>query len=285
MASSGRKSDGGNAGKLMLPLMAMEISLSMMPFHWGDPFIEEHSPLRLFMLKRYAWIEVRFLKLLYWILNLPARYPIFGKLWVRKLNYRLAGKFVGEHMIAGQAMTLGEMLEFIDGLPEESSIAVGPCRCRLATHACDHPLETDIVIMTGAPIWLDLFSRDYRVISREEAREKVRECYEIGLVPMVDRHMYYRGSANYFVICNCCGCSCIPINGYKYYRGTGFKFIPSVYRSIVDPDKCEGCGACVEVCAFEERELAGGKARVLDCQGCGQCVRVCPNHANSMVRR
>jgi NAD-dependent dihydropyrimidine dehydrogenase PreA subunit len=270
---------------LLLPLMMLGLLLRMTPFHWGDPLIGEKSGLRLFMLKRYAWIEVRFLTLLFWILNLPEKFPIFGKLWVRKLNYYLAGKFVGEHMVAGQVMTLGEMLEFIDDLPEESRIAVGPCRCRLATHACDHPLETDIVIMTGTQIWLDLFPQDYREISREEAREKVKACYEIGLVPMLDRHMYFRGSTNYFVICNCCGCACVPINGYIYYKGTGFRFIPSVYRSTVDPDKCEGCGTCVEVCAFEERKLFGGKVRVLDCQGCGQCVRVCPNQANAMVKR
>ena len=39
----------------------------------------------------------------------------------------------------------------------------------------------------------------------------MKDCYELGLVPMLDRHMYYRGNANYFVICNCCGCTCLPI--------------------------------------------------------------------------
>jgi ferredoxin len=285
MDASGKRDGEGHGGLLLFPLMLLGLLLRTAPLHWGDPLIAEKSGLRLFMLKRYAWIEVRFLAFLYWILNLPEKLPIFGKLWVRKLNYYLAGKFVGEHMIAGQVMTPGEMLEFIDDLPEESRMAVGPCRCRLATHACDHPLETDIVIMTGTDIWLDLFPQDYRVIDREEAKRIVREGYEIGLVPMLDRHMYFRGSTNFFVICNCCRCACLPINGYIYYKGTGFRFIPSVYRSAVDPDKCEGCGTCVEVCAFEERKLFGGKVRVLDCQGCGQCVRVCPNQANSMVNR
>jgi ferredoxin len=285
MASSGKRHKQGHSGLLLYPLMALGMLLRMTPYHWGDPFIAEESGLRLFMLKRYAWIEVRFLALLFWVINLPDRFPIFGKLWVRKLSYHALGKFVGEHMVACQVMTLGEMLEFLDGMTEESRIAVGPCRCRLATHACDHPLETDIVIMTGTQIWLDLFPKDYRVISREEAKEKIKECYELKLVPMLDRHMYYRGSTNYFVICNCCRCSCVPINGYIYYKGTGFRFIPSVYRSTVDLDKCEGCGTCVEVCAFEERRLNGGHAQVLDCQGCGQCVRVCPNQANRMVKR
>jgi ferredoxin len=281
----GGKSKNGRGGLLLFPLMALGMLQRTTPNHWGDAFIAEQSPLRLFMLKCYARIEVRFLALLFWVINLHKRFPIFGDPWVRKLSYHAAGKFVGEHMVACQTMTLEEMLEFIDGLPEESQIAVGPCRCRLATHACDHPLETDIYILTGAPIWLDVFPDDYRPINKEETKEIVRGCYQLALVPMLDRHMYYRGSANYFVICNCCGCSCIPINGYKYYRGTGFRFIPSVYRSIVDLDKCEGCATCVEVCAFDERRLNGGKAEVLDCQGCGLCVKFCPNGANSMVER
>jgi ferredoxin len=146
-------------------------------------------------------------------------------------------------------------------------------------------METDMYILTGTPIWLEVFPEDYRVIDKDEATEIVRKSYEVGLVPMVDRHMYFKGNANYFVICNCCGCACLPIIGYKTFKPEGFRFISSVYRSIVNSDLCEGCGTCVEVCNFDERVVRAGKARVLDCQGCGLCVRFCPNRANSMVKR
>ncbi|MBC7228863.1 MAG: 4Fe-4S dicluster domain-containing protein [Actinobacteria bacterium] len=282
------KGHGSRLGALRASLWCLaglEAVQRSLPCHWGDAFIEEHSPLRLFMLKHYARIEVRLLSVLFWILNLQYRFPVFGRTWVKRLSYYAAGKFVGEHMVAGQVMTLEEMLEFIDGLPDENLIAVGPCRCRLATRACDHPMETDIYILTGAPIWLEVFPKDYRPIDKEETKRIVRESYGIGLVPMVDRHMYYRGNANYFVICNCCGCACVPIRGYRYYKEVGFRFIPSTYRSVVDLERCEGCGTCVEVCAFEERRLIDGRAQVLSCQGCGQCVRACPNRANRMVGR
>ncbi len=285
MLKNGRNGIRGRLGTLLLPPLALGALIRGAPFHWGNAFIGEKSRLRLFMLKRYAWIEVRFLSVLYRILNLRHKYPILGKMWVRKLNYRLAGKFVGERMVAGKVMTLGEMHAFIDSLPEDSSIALGPCRCRLATNVCDHPLDTDIVILTGTSLWLDLFPEEYRVISKEEAKDKVRECYSLGLVPMLDRHMYYQGSTNYFVICNCCKCACLPIQGYLYYKGTPFRFIPSEYRSVVDKDKCEGCGKCVEICAFEERRLVDGKVEVLNCQGCGLCVEVCPHQANTMIKR
>lgn len=266
---------------MLFPLMFTRVLAQMMPYHWGDLLIAEESGFRQFLLKRYAWMEVRLLAAFYWLI----RRPFMSNPLVNRFFYYAAAKFAGEHMVAGQVMTREEMLEFIAGMPEEHGIAVGPCRCRLATHACDHPLETDIVIMTGTRIWLDLFPRDYRVISKEEAQGIVKEGYELGLVPMLDRHMYYQGSRNYFVICNCCKCACLPIWAYRTYKGSGYHFIPSVYRSVVDLDKCEGCGTCVEVCAFEERRLKEGRAQVLDCQGCGLCVKFCPNQANSMVKR
>jgi len=276
-----RKSKEGYGGLLLFPLMAAWMLRQLTPYHWGDLLIEEESGFRQFLLKRYAWMEVRLLAFFYWLLHRR----FMSNPWIRKFFYYAMAKFAGEHMVASQVMTLEEMLEFIESMSEENKMAVGPCRCRLATHACDHPLETDIVIMTGTPIWLDLFPKDYRVITKEEAMQIVRDSYEIGLVPMLDRHMYFRGSTNYFVICNCCGCSCLPIIAYRTYKEDGYHFIPSVYRSIVDLDKCDGCATCVEICAFDERRLNGGKAEVLSCQGCGQCVKSCPNQANSMLPR
>jgi ferredoxin len=277
----GARRKDGYGGLLLFPLLALGTLLRATPNHWGDPLIAEESGLRQFMLKRYAWMEVRLLAFFYWLL----RRPFMTNPAINKFFYLAMAKFAGEHMVASQVMTREEMLDFIEGIPEENRIAVGPCRCRLATHACDHPLETDIVIMTGTQIWLDLFPKDYRVISKEEAKERVRECYELRLVPMLDRHMYFRGSTNYFVICNCCKCACLPIWAYRTYKDAGYHYIPSVYRSVVDLDKCEGCATCVEVCAFEERRLNGNRAQVLDCQGCGLCVKFCPNQANSMVER
>jgi NAD-dependent dihydropyrimidine dehydrogenase PreA subunit len=250
---AGRKRKEGHSGFLLFPLMAAWMLRQLTPYHWGDLLIEEESGFRLFLLKRYAWLEVRLLAFFYWLL----RRPFMSNPWINKFFYYTMAKFAGEHMVVSQVMTREEMLEFIASMPEENRIAVGPCRCRLATHACDHPLETEIV----------------------------KDCYEIALVPMLDRHMYYRGSANYFVICNCCGCSCLPIWAYRTYKDAGYHFIPSVYRSTVDLDKCEGCATCVEVCAFDERMLNGGKAQVFDCQGCGLCVKFCPNQANSMLPR
>lgn len=266
---------------ILVSSILAQVVVRAMPWHIGDRIIREESPLRQALLKAYARIEVRFIRFLYWLENRT----FMQSKWVKFAFYWGGGKLLGERGIVGTVKTLDEMEEFIGSLPEDSLIAVGPCRCRLATRACDHPLQTDIVILTGAPIWLDVFPKDYRIIDKEEATGIVRDSYEQGLVPMVDRHLYFRGSANYFVICNCCGCSCILILGYRLLKEMGLHFITSTYVSVIDADKCEACGRCVEVCAFHERRIESGQARVIDCQGCGLCVKFCPNGANSLVSR
>ena len=58
-----------------------------------------------------------------------------------------------------------------------------------------------------------------------------------------------------------------------------------VFEECNQQDKCVGCGDCVDVCAFDAREIVEGKSTlILDyCIGCGRCVDACPNGALSIV--
>jgi heterodisulfide reductase subunit A len=58
----------------------------------------------------------------------------------------------------------------------------------------------------------------------------------------------------------------------------------------VDPDKCEGTGACVQVCAYKNaitlqtftvngKEMQRAVVTPANCAGCGACVSACPNRA------
>jgi len=53
----------------------------------------------------------------------------------------------------------------------------------------------------------------------------------------------------------------------------------------VQPDLCDGCGQCVEVCAVEAISLVGGVARIdqVLCLGCRACEQVCPQGAIEVV--
>lgn len=248
------------------------------------PLYAPDSRLRYVLLKLYAWKEVELLRLLFWVSHWSIlRYAVF-----RKPLYYVLLHFLGTRAIVSQAATLEETYHFIDDLSDRYALAVGPCRCRVGNHNCAHAIMTDIVICETASIWYrDLFPNDYRIITKTEAKEICRQSRAAGMVQCIDRHMYFRNSENYFVICNCCKESCIPLVAYRLFKQEAFRFLPSRSVVQVDASLCQGCGDCVDACPFQERRLEAGIsiAAVVNCQGCGLCVDICPHGANHMVAR
>jgi len=49
----------------------------------------------------------------------------------------------------------------------------------------------------------------------------------------------------------------------------------------VDPEKCTGCGTCVDECPTDAIKMVDDKAVVdeEECVDCGACVDVCPSEA------
>jgi len=55
-----------------------------------------------------------------------------------------------------------------------------------------------------------------------------------------------------------------------------------MYNVAVDPELCEGCESCVDICPSEVFEIQDGLAvpvNMDDCVGCESCVEECPNDA------
>jgi NAD-dependent dihydropyrimidine dehydrogenase PreA subunit len=55
-------------------------------------------------------------------------------------------------------------------------------------------------------------------------------------------------------------------------------YLKNVATLRYDPEKCTGCGRCVQVCTCEVFELQSGKAAVIDrdrCMECGACSLNC----------
>ncbi len=53
---------------------------------------------------------------------------------------------------------------------------------------------------------------------------------------------------------------------------------------VIDPEKCNGCGLCVDVCACGAIEMADGVVIIIETESCGWCLQcevVCPTGAIS----
>ncbi len=55
----------------------------------------------------------------------------------------------------------------------------------------------------------------------------------------------------------------------------------SGHEAVIDPEKCEGCGQCMELCHYEAIEKTDETYRVdpMACEGCKVCVHFCPVQA------
>ncbi|MBY9005108.1 MAG: 4Fe-4S binding protein, partial [Candidatus Lokiarchaeota archaeon] len=99
-----------------------------------------------------------------------------------------------------------------------------------------------------------------------------------------------KDTGHFLSCCFCCTCCCIGAKAAEYASSSA-RGSDGVLQKIeglefkLDPVKCVGCGDCVEVCAFDAREIVEGKSTLnLDyCIGCGRCVDACPNGALSIV--
>lgn len=106
-------------------------------------------------------------------------------------------------------LTREEAKELID---RATSIAVGDCKCRKVFKNCDNPLKTDIVLGIGYDVFMEVRKGEYREISKLEAKKIIDECSERGLV-----HTIVKCQDNFYAICNCCSCCCVPLRLRREY--------------------------------------------------------------------
>lgn len=118
-------------------------------------------------------------------------------------------------------------------------------------------------------------------ISQEEALAILDESEEIGLVHTVSNIAKGIG-----YICNCCGCCCGILRGITDW-GIENSVAQANYYAVIDPDKCLGCGTCIERCQVHAISEQDGVSVVNQerCIGCGLCVTGCPNDVAKLQRK
>jgi len=193
---------------------------------------------------------------------------------------------VEENVQAGQEVVL---------LSEEASklvdlyetIALTHCYCKqqrdLLEDPCKFTDKREICLLFGKPAEFSIEHNFARRISKEEAKQVLKEAEDSGLVHKVF-HSKLDFSKDLDGICSCCKCCCGIFR--MFYQGIWPFHTMTSYIAKPNYEQCIGCGTCVEKCQMEAISLTNDHAEINEerCIGCGVCAHLCPEHAITIER-
>jgi Pyruvate/2-oxoacid:ferredoxin oxidoreductase delta subunit len=170
-------------------------------------------------------------------------------------------------------------------------VAVSPCPCRtharLSGRGCGAPVRTCLSFNAAADALVGMGLAD--PISTTEGLSILAEAKRAGLAQTADN---VQDDVTY--MCNCCGCCCGMMQAI---RGAGITnaIVSSNWVAETDFSNCRGCKKCFHRCpadAITMVDNAGQGKRVnwsvIDpdkCLGCGVCADVCRWQGRYMVPR
>ena len=141
------------------------------------------------------------------------RYYIFQAKWTR---IPLAGGLVrkvanlyGQKGSSAYLLTTEEAFEIVDSA---GGLALGPCTCRAVFHNCQNPIHAEIMVGLSRNIFIEERPQDYREITNQEAKDILKQCHQSGLI-----HTLVKCRQDFYAICNCCSCCCVPLRLKKEY--------------------------------------------------------------------
>ena len=131
------------------------------------------------------------------------RVPLIGTLVRRVANC------YGKKMSGAHPLTIEEANEVVD---TSDGLAVDPCTCRAVSGKCDKPVGTEIMVGLNRNMFMEERPHDYHEITKQEAKEILKQCHEVGLI-----HTIVKCRRDFYAICNCCSCCCLPLRLSKEY--------------------------------------------------------------------
>ena len=170
-------------------------------------------------------------------------------------------------------------------------VMLNDCPCRRVNDCKDHSKEYGCMYMGGDTLSIMITEDVGRVVTKDEALERVRLAVEDGLIPLLGKAMDeaegygVTDTGHILSVCFCCPCCCI--DGKIVTNGTIAMDLLHRMEGVtvkVDDDLCVGCEKCLEVCVFRGMEMIDGIAKVNQkrCIGCGRCESICPNESVSI---
>ena len=201
----------------------------------------------------------------------------------RTLREGLAGLI--DLAIGGQVVPLEDAEKIVDLSPGDMFVI--PCLCRKYYGGKDK-----MCCMFPEPAASEMqknlaWDTPNKMVSKEEAKEMLREFDKEGLFHGV----FWCPAPIPSMICNCEYPYCIALRARLHYDITD-TYRKGEYVSLVDPDKCDGCGgtpSCQPVCTFGALKYSPTHGKVntnqMQCWGCGLCRTACPNDAIKLIPR
>ncbi len=124
----------------------------------------------------------------------------------------------GRNMEEAYLLTPAQAEEIVDC---SQGLSLGPCTCRAVFGNCDNPVNVEIMVGLNRNVFVTGRPQDYREITKQEARDILKQCHRRGLI-----HTIVKCRQDFYAICNCCSCCCVPLRLSKQY-GIGNALIRS----------------------------------------------------------
>jgi Fe-S-cluster-containing hydrogenase component 2 len=161
-------------------------------------------------------------------------------------------------------------------------IAVANCICRQSGDILGKPCAKTDLRETCLIIGPDHAKRHVdmgigRFITKEKAFDILDKAQKAGLVLQPENSKLPEA------ICCCCGDCCVLLKQLTRAPRPVDLFATNYYAEV-NPEFCNSCGTCVQICQLDARVMVDGISTVnLDrCIGCGNCMTVCATHANRL---